>query len=155
MHHRSELKELLQQPDNLTFINAGENAFFPTKILQLFIHNSYRCVATEINIQLNVFYKTVKSTKIVLALCNYFICKLVRCTNTKTVFDGAHFVITQIVWYSYVVMFNIFKKSCFIIHKITFRYVVVWRTNQRSGWVFLGGYPSKYWPPSKVCAVWC
>jgi hypothetical protein len=20
--------------------------------------------------------------------------------------------------------------------------------------VFLGGHPSKYWPPSKVCAVW-
>jgi hypothetical protein len=21
--------------------------------------------------------------------------------------------------------------------------------------VFLGGHPSKYWPPPKVCAVWC
>jgi hypothetical protein len=21
--------------------------------------------------------------------------------------------------------------------------------------VFLGGHPSMYWPPSKVCAVWC
>jgi hypothetical protein len=21
--------------------------------------------------------------------------------------------------------------------------------------VFLGGHPSKYWPPSKMCAVWC
>jgi hypothetical protein len=21
--------------------------------------------------------------------------------------------------------------------------------------VFLGGHPSKYWPPPKVCLVWC
>jgi hypothetical protein len=33
--------------------------------------------------------------------------------------------------------------------------VVVLTDESEERAVFLGGHPSKYWPPSKVCAVWC
>jgi hypothetical protein len=39
---------------------------------------------------------------------------------------------------------------------ICLRSIVVFFTDEpEERAVFLGGHPSKYWPPSKVCAVWC
>jgi hypothetical protein len=39
---------------------------------------------------------------------------------------------------------------------ICLRSIVVFLTDEsEERAVFLDGHPSKYWPPSKVCVVWC